>query len=82
MGDDENATAREEEVEVLQSIYEGDPAFSALECGRRFQYKYGEDGSSRSFLLEVSWGDGYPGEEPAGVSLEAFYNKHLTDEVG
>lgn len=70
---------QEEEREVLLSIYDGDPAFNQL-SPITYQYKYGEDGHPKSFLLELSWGTHYPSEKPA-VNMNAFYNKHLADSV-
>ena len=58
-----------------RSIYDGDPCFSKNE-ENTFQYKYGEDGASKSFILELIWGSEYPENLPE-VSLEAFYNKHI-----
>ncbi len=52
--DEEDKIAQEEEVEVLKSIYEGDEAFSALP-DNVFQYKVGQDGTSQSFILQVTF---------------------------
>ncbi len=68
-----------EELEVLKSIYEGDDAYAAVSASQH-QYKFGEDGASRSFVLDLTWGDDYPEQLPA-VSMDAFYNKHVVDEV-
>ncbi len=76
----DNRVAQEEELEVLKSIYEGDQAFAVV-SESRLQYKFGDDGSSRSFILEVSWPPGYPSEAAAAVSLDAFYNRHLEGAV-
>ena len=38
--------------------------------------KVGEAGESKSFLVEITWGELYPDEVPA-ISLDAFFNKHL-----
>lgn len=46
-------------------------------CG---QYKYGEDGQSRSFILDLSWGPEYPNEAPK-LSLDTFYNDHILEVV-
>ncbi|XP_064612484.1 RWD domain-containing protein 4-like [Liolophura sinensis] len=70
---------QEEEIEVLSSIYEGDDNYKQLNP-TTFQYKYGEDGTYKSFLLEVSWGENYPDESP-DINLDLFYNKHLIDSV-
>lgn len=34
----------------------------------------------RSFLLEVSWGEGYP-DTPPSITLDSFYNKHLREDL-
>eukprot|EP00088_Acartia_fossae_P046594 TRINITY_DN5034_c0_g1_i2.p1 TRINITY_DN5034_c0_g1~~TRINITY_DN5034_c0_g1_i2.p1 ORF type:complete len:195 (-),score=55.25 TRINITY_DN5034_c0_g1_i2:262-846(-) len=75
----ENAELQEEELEVLKSIYEGDSNYTS-QSNTRHQYKYGEDGKSKSFILEISWPDSYPGTLP-DISLESFYNKHLVPDV-
>ncbi|KDR18056.1 RWD domain-containing protein 4A [Zootermopsis nevadensis] len=70
---------QEEEREVLLSIYDGDPAFKHL-SPTVFQYKYGEDESPKSFLLEISWGASYPAEKPS-INMDTFYNKHSVPDV-
>ena len=67
--------AQSEEKEVLTSIYDGDENFKEINdtC---FQYKYGEDGSHKCFLLEISWPKEYPEELPE-LNLDAFFNKHV-----
>ncbi|XP_032676424.1 RWD domain-containing protein 4 [Odontomachus brunneus] len=74
-----DAELQEEEREVLSSIYDGDPAFKQL-TPTIFQYKYGEDNDSKSFLLEISWGATYPSEKPT-INMNIFYNKHIVQEV-
>lgn len=69
----------EEELEVLQSIYEGDDNFSMINQST-FQYKYDEEGNNRSFLVEISWGADYPDQIPT-INLDLFYNKHLIPPV-
>lgn len=69
----------EEEREVLQSIYEGDENYSMINDST-FQYKYGEEGHNRSFLVEISWGPEYPDQTPT-ITLDLFYNKHLLPSV-
>ncbi|XP_042871325.1 RWD domain-containing protein 4-like [Penaeus japonicus] len=69
----------EEEREVLQSIYEGDNNFSMIN-ETTFQYKYGEEGENRSFLVEISWGADYPDDAPS-INLDLFYNKHIVGTV-
>ncbi|KAK3731273.1 hypothetical protein RRG08_025815 [Elysia crispata] len=70
---------QEEELEVLRSIYDGDTSFKAL-SDTVFQYKYGEDGSFKSFIVEVSWPPEYPEELPT-ISMETFYNHHVIQAV-
>jgi len=70
---------QEEELEVLESIYDGDAAFNQIKP-TVFQYKIGEDRSMKSFLLEVTWGDDYPDSMPT-INMDTFYNKHLLDPV-
>ncbi|XP_072943565.1 RWD domain-containing protein 4 [Epargyreus clarus] len=75
MSDD--AEQQAEEIEVLQSIYEGDENFK--QCNSTtYQYKYTE--GDKSFILEISWGPTYPTEKP-NVNLEIFYNQHLLPAV-
>lgn len=70
---------QEEEREVLLSIYDGDDCFKALN-ETTYQYRVGESGHCKSFLLEISWGEDYPSSYPA-ISLDAFYNKHISQTV-
>jgi len=77
MGD--NQEQQEEELEVLKSIYEGDDCYTNPDK-QKHHYKFGEDSTSRSFILEICWGSEYPSELPE-ISLESFYNKHLMPEV-
>ncbi|RUS71592.1 hypothetical protein EGW08_020653 [Elysia chlorotica] len=70
---------QEEELEVLKSIYDGDACFKAL-SNTVFQYKYGEDGSYKSFIVEVSWSEAYPEELPT-INMDAFYNNHVIKTV-
>ncbi|RZF41416.1 hypothetical protein LSTR_LSTR000130 [Laodelphax striatellus] len=74
-----NLEQQSEEREVLQSIYDGDPSFKELNP-TTYQYKFGEDGDPKSFLLEISWGENYPDEKPE-VNMDAFYNKHIIQAV-
>ena len=41
-----------------------------------FFFQYGENGETKSFLLELEWGVEYPDVAP-NINLELFYNKHL-----
>ena len=68
-----------EELEVMKSIYEGDELYSSPKDTRHL-YKFGEDATSRSFILEISWGPNYPEELP-DVKLDSFYNKHVLPSV-
>lgn len=68
-----------EEREVILSIYDCDPAFKQL-SPTVYQYKYGEDGDPRSFLLELIWGEEYPNEPPK-INMNTFYNKHINDSA-
>ncbi|KAK3858658.1 hypothetical protein Pcinc_035164 [Petrolisthes cinctipes] len=45
-----------------------------------FQYKFGEAGDNKSFLVEISWGPEYPDEAPT-INLDVFYNKHILSSV-
>ncbi|KAK7083266.1 RWD [Halocaridina rubra] len=69
----------QEEREVLQSIYEGDTSYSMID-DTTFQYKYGETGDNRSFLVEIRWGPEYPDVVPT-INLDLFYNKHILSSV-
>eukprot|EP00092_Neocalanus_flemingeri_P006434 GFUD01006933.1.p1 GENE.GFUD01006933.1~~GFUD01006933.1.p1 ORF type:complete len:195 (+),score=57.69 GFUD01006933.1:75-659(+) len=75
----ENAELQTEELEVLKSIYEGDELYSSPNDTKHL-YKFGEDTTSRSFILEIFWGPNYPSELP-GVNLDSFYNKHVLSAV-
>ena len=46
----ENQEQQEEELEVLKSIYEGDECYTNPDK-QKHQYKFGEDSTSRSFIL-------------------------------
>ena len=46
----ENEEQQEEELEVLKSIYEGDDCYTSPDR-QKHQYKFGEDSTSKSFLL-------------------------------
>ncbi|XP_005111927.1 RWD domain-containing protein 4 [Aplysia californica] len=70
---------QKEELEVLESIYDGDEAYKQI-SDTVFQYKYGEDGSNKSFLVEVAWPSDYPEVLPE-INLDVFYNKHVIPEV-
>ena len=82
MDAEEIKALQDEEFEVLESIYEGDDAFSIQDKAKKnhFQYKFGEDGSGKSFILDLRWGERYPEVMPE-ISMETFYNRHLKAEV-
>lgn len=70
---------QEDEREALRAIYESDKNF--IEINRTtFQYKFGDDGHYKSFLLEISWPHDYPTCLP-DINLDTFYNKHVNCEV-
>ena len=69
-----------EEIEVLDSIYDGDDAFKKLD-EKTYQYMITHPSNeNKNFLLEVAWGDQYPDELP-DVNLNAFFNKHIAEKV-
>ncbi|XP_075540564.1 RWD domain-containing protein 4 isoform X2 [Dermacentor variabilis] len=68
-----------EEVEVLLSIYDGDDNFKKL-SNAVFQYKIGDHGTHKSFLIEISWPEKYPNVPPI-FNMDTFYNKHIIREV-
>ena len=69
-----------EEVEVLDSIYDGDENFKKLDA-KTYQYMITHPTNEhKNFLLEIAWGDEYPDELP-DVNLNAFFNKHILPAV-
>jgi len=64
------------EIEVLQSIYDGDSCFHMVN-DTTFQYKFGEEADGKSFLLEISWPPEYPEVLPS-FNFNAFYNNHIS----
>ncbi|XP_048451213.1 RWD domain-containing protein 4 isoform X2 [Rhincodon typus] len=75
-------TANEEqtmELEALRSIYEGDDCFKELSPAS-FQYRVGNLGDPKAFLLEISWPDMYP-ELPPNISLNAFFNNSISSSI-
>jgi hypothetical protein len=64
------------EIEVLMSIYDGDPCFNKIN-DTTFQYRFGEEGEKTSCLLEMQWPPEYPEVVPT-FNFNAFYNNHLT----
>lgn len=71
----ETKEMQREEREALISIYEGDTQFHEVNS-TTFQYRYGETDTVKSFLMEISWPDGYPNDLP-NVNLDLFYNRNL-----
>ena len=67
------------EFNFSRSIYDGDSCFSKID-DTKFQYKFGEDGTSKSFILEVIWGSDYPEDYP-DFSMDSFYNQHILKDV-
>lgn len=69
-----------EEIEVLDSIYDGDENFKKLD-EKTYQYRIDHPSNEhKNFLLEIAWRDQYPDEMP-DVNLNAFYNKHILPDV-
>lgn len=66
-----------EELEVLQSIYEGDDCFKQISptC---FQYMYGKEGL-HSILIEITWTETYPSTLPI-INLDTFHNNYLPND--
>eukprot|EP00095_Tigriopus_kingsejongensis_P001649 maker-scaffold801_size95070-snap-gene-0.19 protein:Tk01649 transcript:maker-scaffold801_size95070-snap-gene-0.19-mRNA-1 annotation:"rwd domain-containing protein 4a" len=79
MADEEIRELQSEELEVLKSIYEGDEQFTAT-SDTQFQYKYGQEGQGKAFILDLTWTETYPQALPQ-ISLDTFYNRHLLPEV-
>ncbi|NXE72176.1 RWDD4 protein, partial [Cochlearius cochlearius] len=63
------------ELEALRSIYEGDVCFREL-SPVSFQYRIGESGDPKAFLIEVSWPETYPQTAPV-ISMDAFFNNTM-----
>ncbi|XP_072857514.1 RWD domain-containing protein 4 isoform X7 [Pogona vitticeps] len=67
------------ELEALRSIYEGDECFREL-SPTSFQYRIGENGDPKAFLVEVSWPETYPQTAPV-ISMDAFFNNAISSDV-
>ncbi|EPQ18688.1 RWD domain-containing protein 4 [Myotis brandtii] len=67
------------ELEALRSIYEGDESFREL-SPVSFQYRIGENGDPKAFLIEVSWTETYP-QTPPIISMNAFFNNTISSAV-
>ncbi|XP_046841575.1 RWD domain-containing protein 4-like [Xenia sp. Carnegie-2017] len=70
---------QEEELEVLRSIYDEDDCFREVN-DTTFQYRFGDSGESKSFLLEIKWPESYPECLPH-INLNAFYNRHIPEKL-
>uniref|UniRef100_A0A6I8PFA2 RWD domain-containing protein n=1 Tax=Ornithorhynchus anatinus TaxID=9258 RepID=A0A6I8PFA2_ORNAN len=70
---------QEMELEALRSIYEGDESFREL-SPVSFQYRVGENGDPKAFLIEVSWTETYPQTAPV-ISMNAFFNNTISSAV-
>ncbi|KAE8629825.1 hypothetical protein XENTR_v10000606 [Xenopus tropicalis] len=70
---------QEMELEALRSIYEGDDSFKELgpTC---FQYRVGDNGDSKAFLIDISWPETYP-DGPPTISMNAFFNNQISPAV-
>ncbi|XP_036741686.2 RWD domain-containing protein 4-like [Manis pentadactyla] len=62
---------QEMELEALLSIYEGDESFREL-SPVSFQYRIGENGDPKAFLIEISWTETYS-QTPPVISMNAFF---------
>ncbi|KAM3672694.1 RWD domain-containing protein 4 isoform 1-T1 [Ammospiza maritima maritima] len=67
------------ELEALRSIYEGDVCFREL-SPVSFQYRIGESGDPKAFLIEVSWPETYPQTAPV-ISMDAFFNNTISSAI-
>ncbi|XP_067838646.1 RWD domain-containing protein 4 [Heptranchias perlo] len=67
------------ELEALRSIYEGDECFKELSPAS-FQYRVGNLGDPKAFLLEISWPEMYPELAP-NISMNAFFNNSISPSV-
>ncbi|NWX51488.1 RWDD4 protein, partial [Steatornis caripensis] len=67
------------ELEALRSIYEGDACFREL-SPVSFQYRIGESGDPKAFLIEVSWPETYPQTAPV-ISMDAFFNNTISSAI-
>nr|XP_020729957.1 RWD domain-containing protein 4 isoform X1 [Odocoileus virginianus texanus] len=70
---------QEMELEALRSIYEGDESFREL-SPVSFQYRIGENGDPKAFLIEISWTETYP-QTPPIISMNAFFNNTISSDV-
>ncbi|MEE6460886.1 hypothetical protein FKM82_001126 [Ascaphus truei] len=70
---------QEMELEALRSIYEGDECFKELGPSG-FQYRVGDNGDPKAFLIEISWPETYPETAP-NISMNAFFNNQISPAV-
>ncbi|XP_070804522.1 RWD domain-containing protein 4 isoform X2 [Pituophis catenifer annectens] len=70
---------QEMELEALRSIYEGDECFREL-SPISFQYRIGESGDPKAFLIEISWPETYPQTAPV-ISMDAFFNNAISSAI-
>ncbi|KYO46128.1 RWD domain-containing protein 4 [Alligator mississippiensis] len=70
---------QEMELEALRSIYEGDERFREL-SPVSFQYRIGENGDPKAFLIEISWPETYPQMAPV-ISMDAFFNNTISSSI-
>uniref|UniRef100_A0A8C5QCT8 RWD domain containing 4 n=1 Tax=Leptobrachium leishanense TaxID=445787 RepID=A0A8C5QCT8_9ANUR len=70
---------QEMELEALRSIYEGDDSFKELGPSS-FQYRVGDIGDAKAFLIEISWPETYPETAP-NISMNAFFNNQISPSV-
>uniref|UniRef100_A0A8D0H5Y8 RWD domain-containing protein n=1 Tax=Sphenodon punctatus TaxID=8508 RepID=A0A8D0H5Y8_SPHPU len=70
---------QEMELEVLRSIYEGDERFKEL-SPVSFQYRIGENGDPKAFLIEITWPETYPQTAPV-ISMNAFFNNTISSAI-
>ncbi|CAF0952021.1 unnamed protein product [Didymodactylos carnosus] len=68
---------RNEEREVLTSIYDGDTNFSAVN-DTTYQYKFVLN-DTQFYLVEIQWPNDYPNIIP-NINLDLFSNRMLTNE--
>ncbi|XP_075053282.1 RWD domain-containing protein 4 [Mixophyes fleayi] len=70
---------QEMELEALRSIYEGDDCFKELGPSG-FQYRVGDVGDAKAFLVEISWPETYPETSPK-ISMNAFFNNQISPGI-
>lgn len=70
---------QEMELEALRSIYEGDDCFKEL-GPTVFQYRIGDIGDPKAFLVEIAWPGSYPETAP-DISMNAFFNNQISQVV-